>query len=263
MYNYVIHVKRLHCNATVVFDGYGSVPSTLDITHIRRRSGRVVRDIDLSGNIPVCVKMDQILSNEANKQRLIIMLIRTLHGAGYGAIRSGIWQCGRVACPDNPSDRRDIGPPPSNVTVVLCEDTDLIVLLLLHTPTSCLDMSISYLNESTTAIKGQRCGKFRNSPTQITNCNFNLQFLRFFLEISHYLNFFTLLNLMKYSPLPMPSSKCKFFFADRYIFRIFFKFPIHKHPQNAPFLHLKLEKNDPLSTTHYRIKILHVTSQDF
>ena len=28
----------------------------------------------------------------AKKQRLIIVLIRTLHGAGYGAIRSGIWQ---------------------------------------------------------------------------------------------------------------------------------------------------------------------------
>ena len=39
----------------------------------------------------------------------------------------------RVACPDNPSDRRDILYR-ANVTVVLCEDTDLIVLLLRAPP---------------------------------------------------------------------------------------------------------------------------------
>ena len=84
-------VKRLHFNVSVVFDGYISGPSTQDGTHTRRRSGWVAHDIDLSGNIPDCVKMEQILSNGAKKQRLIIVLIRTLHGAGYGAIRSGIW----------------------------------------------------------------------------------------------------------------------------------------------------------------------------
>ena len=83
---YVNYVKRLHCNYTVLFDGYGSGPSTQDIMLTRRRSGRVARDIDFSGNVPVRVKMEKILSNGAKKQRLIIVLIRTLHGAGYGAI---------------------------------------------------------------------------------------------------------------------------------------------------------------------------------
>ena len=44
----------------------------------------------------------------------------------------------------------------ANVTVVLSEDTDLIVLLLRRTPTSGSDMSISYLNEATPVIKEQR-----------------------------------------------------------------------------------------------------------
>ena len=83
-------VKRLYFNVSVVFDGYESEPSTQDVRHTRRRSGRVAHDIDLSGNIPVCVKIEQILSNGANEQRLIIVLIRTLHCTGYGAIRSGI-----------------------------------------------------------------------------------------------------------------------------------------------------------------------------
>ena len=45
----------------------------------------LAHDIDLSRNIHVCVKMEQIINNGAKKQRLIIVLIRTLHGAGYGA----------------------------------------------------------------------------------------------------------------------------------------------------------------------------------
>ena len=77
-------------HVSVVFDGYDSGPSSQDGSHTHRRSGRVAHDIDLSGNIPVCVKMEQILSNGAKEQRLIIVSIRTLHCAGYGAIRSGI-----------------------------------------------------------------------------------------------------------------------------------------------------------------------------
>ena len=61
-------VKRLYFNVSVVFDGYDSGPSTEDGMPTRRRSGRVAHDIDLSGNIPVCVKMEQILSNGAKKQ---------------------------------------------------------------------------------------------------------------------------------------------------------------------------------------------------
>ena len=60
----------------------------------------------------------------------------------------------------------------ANVTVVLCEDTDLIVLLLRHTPTSGSDMSISYLNEATPVIKGQRSGIFRDAKkTSVPACS--------------------------------------------------------------------------------------------
>ena len=60
----------------------------------------------------------------------------------------------------------------ANVTVVLCEDTDLIVLLLRHIPTSGSDMSISYLNEATPVIKGQRSGIFRDAKkTSVPACS--------------------------------------------------------------------------------------------
>ena len=71
---YVSYIKRRYCNATIVFDGYDSGPSTKDVTH-NRRSGRVAPDIDFSENMRVglCLKVEPFLSNGANKQRLIII----------------------------------------------------------------------------------------------------------------------------------------------------------------------------------------------
>ena len=59
----------------------------------------------------------------------------------------------------------------ANVTFVLCEDTNHIVLLLLRTPTSGSDMSISYLNEATPVIKGHRSGIVRDAKkTSVPVC---------------------------------------------------------------------------------------------
>ena len=59
----------------------------------------------------------------------------------------------------------------ANVTVVLSEDTDLIVLLLRRTPTSGSDMSISYLNEATPVIKGHMSDIFRDAKkTSVPAC---------------------------------------------------------------------------------------------
>ena len=54
---------------------------------------------------------------------------------------------------------------------MLCEDTDLIVLLLRRTPTSGSDMSISYLNEATPVIKGHMSEIFRDAKkTSVPAC---------------------------------------------------------------------------------------------
>ena len=81
----------------------------------------------------VYVKMEPFLNNGANKQRLIIMMIRALHGAGYGAIQA--------------SDDADVliiqttlQISETSATVLIGEDTDLLVLLLQHTPLSCHDV---------------------------------------------------------------------------------------------------------------------------
>ena len=151
---YVSYIKRRYCNATIVFDGYDSGPSIKDVTH-NRRSGRVAPDIDFSGNMRVCVKMEPFLSNGANKQRLIKMLIRELRGTGYGAIQA--------------SDDADVlivqttlQIAETSATVLIGEDTDLLVLLLQHTPISCHDVFFvpGRTNASTKATKIwhiQRC----------------------------------------------------------------------------------------------------------
>ena len=107
--------------------GYDSGPSTEDVTH-NRRSGRVAPDIDFSGNMRVCAKMEPFLSNGANTQRLIILLIRALHCAGYGSIQASV----------------DAGVLIGQTTLQIAETsatyTDLLVLLLQHTPISCHDV---------------------------------------------------------------------------------------------------------------------------
>ena len=77
-------------------------------------------------------------------------------------------RAGRVACPATVQIAVTYR---ANVTFVLCEDTNHIVLLLLRTPTSGSDMSISYLNEATPVIKGHRSGIVRDAKnTSVPVC---------------------------------------------------------------------------------------------
>ena len=115
-----------------MFDGYDSGPSAKDVTN-NRRSGRVAQDIDLSGNMRVCVNMEPFLNNEANKQRLIIMLICTLLGAGYRAIQA-------FYDADVLIVHTTLQIAETSATVLIGEDTDLLVLLLQHTPIRCHDV---------------------------------------------------------------------------------------------------------------------------
>ena len=121
---YVSYIKRRYCNATIVFDGYDSGPSTEDVTH-HRRSGRVAPDIDFSGNMRVCAKMEPFLSRGANKQMLIIMLIRALHGAGYGSIQASD-DAGVLIV------QTTLQIAETSATVLIREDTDLRHVVKAH-----------------------------------------------------------------------------------------------------------------------------------
>ena len=97
--------------------------------------------------MPVCVNMEQCLTNGANKQRLIIMFICALHCAVYE-------QFGKA------SDDADVLLVQTSLqiadtyaTVMIAEYTDLLVLLLYKAHSHEIAMmSISYLDEPTPAI---------------------------------------------------------------------------------------------------------------
>ena len=100
--------------------------------------------------MPVCVNMEQCLTNGANKQRLIIMFICALHCAVYE-------QFGKA------SDDTDVLLVQTSLqiadtyaTVMIAEYMDLLVLLLLSTlPSNCHDVYI--VPGRTNASNIQRC----------------------------------------------------------------------------------------------------------
>ena len=96
--------------------------------------------------MPVCVNMEQCLTNGANKQRLIIMFVCELHCAVYE-------QFGKA------SDDADVLLVQTSLqiadtyaTVMIAEYTDLLVLLYKAHSHEIAMMSISYLDEPTPAI---------------------------------------------------------------------------------------------------------------
>ena len=121
---YVKHVKK-YSNPTVVFDGYTDSPSTKDHTHLRRTGGVSGPEVKFTEDMTLSSKKQQFLANTQNKQRFINLLgkkmeedgIRTLHAPGDA---------------DLLIVQTAVSSALEKVTVLLGEDTDLLVLLLYH-----------------------------------------------------------------------------------------------------------------------------------
>jgi hypothetical protein len=121
---YVQYIQRRYGSPTVVFDGYGNGPSTKDCTHQRRGS---------SGSPPVLFQSDMIVSlkkkdflaNEENKQKFINLLSEKLLNAG----------CNVIQAPDDADlliVKTAVESAKSNSTVLVGDDTDLLVLMIYH-----------------------------------------------------------------------------------------------------------------------------------
>ncbi|CAC5398050.1 unnamed protein product [Mytilus coruscus] len=65
---YVNYVNNHYKDATVVFDGYPSVPTTKDVTHIRRTKGIISPKVNFNNDTQIKTKKDEFLSNSENKQ---------------------------------------------------------------------------------------------------------------------------------------------------------------------------------------------------
>ena len=118
--------------ATVVFDGYIEGPSTKDCVH-QRRSGVSGPSVNFDGDMVLKLKKDVFLSNTANKRRLINLLGEKLQLSGCNIIHT-------------PGDadlmivQMAVQSAKSITTVLVGDDTDLLVLLCYHADTRARDL---------------------------------------------------------------------------------------------------------------------------
>lgn len=121
--NYVNYVLNNFGKGTVVFDGYPNIPTVKDNTHIRRAGSTVSPQIKFQKDMIFHGKKDVFLRNTSNKQRLINFIAIELEKAGVKIIHS-----------EDDADvdivKEAIGQSLDYKTIVIGEDTDLLILLL-------------------------------------------------------------------------------------------------------------------------------------
>lgn len=142
---YVIHKYR---QATIVFDGYDDTPSTKDSTHTRRRGGSVGLAVQFNDTMTLQTKKEEFLSNTQNKQRYIDMLGNRLETAGC-----------KVHYAHGDADLLVVKTAVISAeqidTVVIVDDTDILVLLIHHAGQS--NNNIWFQPNVKKSKKRQRC----------------------------------------------------------------------------------------------------------
>ena len=121
---YVNYVTKKYGKATVIFDGYNSGPDIKDITH-KRHSHGTGPTVALSLQTVVSLKKKDFLSNKANKQNFLSILSSQFEEAGCLTAHAR-------SDADVLIIQTAIQSSKTVNTVVVGEDTDLLVLLLHH-----------------------------------------------------------------------------------------------------------------------------------
>ena len=110
----------------MVFDGYGSEPSTKSMTHQRRSARTWSATVTFQDGMKVTAKKDAFLANRENKKRFIVMLQRHLLESG-----------GRTLQAEGDEDvlivKTALYSAVTHPTVLVEDDTDMLVLLCYHT----------------------------------------------------------------------------------------------------------------------------------
>lgn len=125
--------KRYSNHVTVVFDGYNNKPSTKSMTRLRRSAGKAGATVTFQDDMKLTMKKDAFLSNTDNKKRFLAMLQRYLSEAGYTTLQSEA--DADVLIVKTAVDSASEGP-----TVLVGDDTDLLILLCYHMRTDGYDL---------------------------------------------------------------------------------------------------------------------------
>lgn len=134
-HQYSDYVLSKYHGGSVVFDGYQGGPSIKDVTHLRRNKV-VGNEVQYTADMYLKTKKDVFLSSTSNKSRFLIDLAVHLRSKSISVIES-------------PSDadvlivRTALNIAKHNRTVVVADDTDILVLLIYHTTKKCMDVYFS------------------------------------------------------------------------------------------------------------------------
>ena len=121
---YCTYVQRKYGRAIVVFDGYNEM-SAKAMTQQRRASGNAPSTVTFTEGMSVTLKKDNFLSNPKNKQRFLSMLSKALQDVGCITHHTNGDANLLIVKTAVESTR-------TSTTVLVGDDTDLLVLLCYH-----------------------------------------------------------------------------------------------------------------------------------
>ncbi|CAC5394473.1 unnamed protein product [Mytilus coruscus] len=122
---YVDYIKRRYNHAVVVLDGYTSGPSIKDHVHMRRSKGVEGAKIVFKTMSPFRSKKENFLTNNENKQKFINMLSDALVKSDFQTEHADADADALIA-------KTGVEQSISHPTVVIGQDTDVLVLLVFH-----------------------------------------------------------------------------------------------------------------------------------
>ena len=122
---YVRYVTKKYGPADIVFDGYNDDPTTKDATHLRITGYCVGVIVHFASEMMINYKKDEFLNSKANRQRFIHYLSDNLESAGCTVDHDKYDADVLIVLTAVASARH-------KETVLIGDDTDLLVLLLHH-----------------------------------------------------------------------------------------------------------------------------------
>ena len=130
---YVTYVTKRYQGATIVFDGYENGPSIKDAAHQRRSGSKIGLSVNFTTKTVNNLKKDEFLANKRNKQRFINLLSESLTEAGCKSIHAS-------GDADVLIVQTAVKSATTSDTVVVGDDTDLLVLLCFYSDMGAHDL---------------------------------------------------------------------------------------------------------------------------
>ena len=116
-------------STAVIFDGYPDRPSTKDYAHLKCSKGVTGPKVHFTEDMACNSKKQLFLSKKSNEQNFINLLEINLQASGCTVIHA-----------EEDADRliveTAVQPPFNHPTIVIADDTDVLILLIHYAPTS-------------------------------------------------------------------------------------------------------------------------------